>query len=59
MKSQNLGFQILKIEAPLLTPTNLINPNYSAEDYFNLGDVSLRPETTMGSFEYAKHILAG
>lgn len=59
MKSQNLSFQMIKIEAPLLTPTDLINPNYSKEDYYNIGDVSLRPETTMGSFEYAKSILSG
>ena len=59
MKWQNLWFQMLKVEAPILTPTHLINPNYTLDDYFNLDDISLRPETTMGSYEYAKHILAG
>lgn len=59
MKGQNLWFQMLKVEAPILTPTNLINSNYTLDDYFNLDDISLRPETTMGSYEYAKHILSG
>ena len=59
LRGQNRSFDMIKIEAPLLTPTNLINSNYTLDDYFNLGDVSLRPETTMGSFEYAKHILSG
>ena len=59
LKAQNRSFDMIKIEAPLLTPTNLINANYTLDDYFNLWDISLRPETTMGSFEYAKNILSG
>jgi glycyl-tRNA synthetase len=42
---------------PLLTPTELINKSYTAEDIYVLGDLALRPETTMGSFEYAKWLL--
>ncbi len=54
---QNLAFNFFKIEAPLLTPSNLINKNYTSEDVFVIDDLTLRPETTMGSYIYAKHIL--
>ena len=36
LKGQNRSFDMIKIEAPLLTPTNLINGNYTLDDYFNL-----------------------
>jgi glycyl-tRNA synthetase len=32
LKSQNRAFDFHKCEAPLLTPTDLINPNYTEED---------------------------
>lgn len=32
LKSQNRAFDLHKCEAPLLTPTDLINPNYTEED---------------------------
>lgn len=57
LRSQNRSFDMLKIEAPLFTPTDLINPNYTIDDYYNLWEISLRPETTMGSYAYAKEIL--
>lgn len=57
LKKQNAAFTMIQVEAPLLTPTELINKGYGEKDIFILGDVALRPETTMGSFEYAKHIL--
>lgn len=55
---QNSAFHIVKIEAPILTPKDLINPNYSAEDYYQVEDLVLRPETTMGSYEAAKILLS-
>lgn len=59
LRKQNAAFQIIQIEAPLLTPKEFINKNYSDEDMWSFEDFVLRPETTMGSFEYAKHILSG
>ena len=59
LRKQNAAFSMIKVEAPLLTPRELINPNYTNEDIWAFEDVALRPETTMGSFAYAKHILSG
>lgn len=57
--AQNSAFQMVQCEAPLLTPRNLINPGYTSEDIFEFDDLALRPETTMGSYEYAKMLLSG
>ena len=38
LKSQNRAFDLHKCEAPLLTPTNLINPNYTEEDVWIQGE---------------------
>lgn len=57
LKDANPAFQFFQIEAPLLTPRELINPNYTDEDVFALNDLTLRPETTMGSYLYAQHLL--
>jgi len=64
LKAQNRAFELFQVEAPLLTPKEFINPNYTAEDYYavptcvNSGyDLILRPETTMGSYQYAKWLL--
>lgn len=57
LKSQNSAFEFVRVEAPILTPTNLINKNYTDEDVFRVGDVTLRPETTMGSFAYVPVLL--
>lgn len=59
LRKQNAAFQMIQVEAPLLTPVELINAGYSEKDIYILGDIALRPETTMGSFAYAKHILNG
>lgn len=59
LRRQNSAFQMVQVEAPLLTPTELINPNYTADDVYTLDGLTLRPETTMGSFAFAKHILSG
>lgn len=78
LKSQNRAFDFYQVEAPILTPANLINPNYTNQDVWmqeNIVDANtvpefvspgiakvnpplvLRPETTMGSYAYAQHIL--
>lgn len=63
---ENQAWQSIRVEAPLLTPTGLLNPNYTQEDVFwqmnqgmSEGDytLSLRPETTPGSYVYARHLL--
>lgn len=59
LRQQNPAFQLIQIEAPLLTPRELINKGYTDEDIWAFEDVALRPETTMGSYAYAKHILSG
>lgn len=59
LRKQNAAFQLIQVEAPLLTPRELINKGYTDDEIYSLGDLALRPETTMGSFVYAKHILSG
>jgi glycyl-tRNA synthetase len=65
LKTQNKAFEIIQTEAPLLTPVEFINKNYSTDDYYvasykDLGEVDLvlRPETTMGSYQYAQWLLS-
>lgn len=52
--STNPAWKIQQIEAPLLTPRDKINPNYTNEDVWiqDENDLVLRPETTPGSFTY-------
>lgn len=66
--SMNQAFKMIQCEAPILTPIQEINKNYSTEDFYavpedskSVGPISLtlRPETTMGSYAYARHILSG
>ena len=59
LRQQNRAFKMLRIEAPLLTPHQFLNKNYGKEDVFFIEDHDflLRPETTPGSYEYAKHIM--
>jgi glycyl-tRNA synthetase len=59
LRQQNAAFQLVQVEAPLLTPRELINKGYTNEDIYAFEDLALRPETTMGSFAYAKHIMSG
>lgn len=59
LRKQNPAFQLIQVEAPLLTPRELINKGYTDEDVYAFEDLALRPETTMGSFAYAKHIMSG
>ncbi len=64
LRSINPGFHIVGIEAPLLTPHHLINPNYTSDDIYLIPPANefdaklvLRPETTPGSFLYARYLL--
>lgn len=69
LKTQNRGFEILQVEAPIITPMEFINPNYSNQDMFvfdmsdeekkNFRDEKfvLRPETTMGSYKALTYLL--
>lgn len=58
LKSLNQAFDLFRVEAPILTPREYINKNYTNEDIFIIqNDLVLRPETTMGSYEYAKLLL--
>lgn len=59
LRKQNSAFAMVQVEAPLLTPVEFINKNYTSEDVFTFDDLVLRPETTMGSYECAKQLLSG
>ena len=58
LKKQNSAFQMIQVEAPLLTPKEFVNKNYTNDDMFIIDDLVLRPETTMGSYVYAKQLLS-
>lgn len=59
LKTQNRGFEIVQVEAPILTPVQFINQNYTIEDVwcFNAEALTLRPETTMGSYKALEYLL--
>lgn len=57
LKLINSAFDFVQCEASLLTPSEFVSDNYTSEDVFVIDDLTLRPETTAGSYEYAKHIL--
>lgn len=68
LKQMNRAWELFQVEAPVLTPRPFVNPNYSNEDMFatngtakdsdgNDVDLIARPETTMGSYAYARYLL--
>src|SRR5271163_1376939 len=68
LKSMNRAWDFFQVEAPILTPDQRINRNYTAADLFatngthkdSAGEETTliaRPETTMGSYAYAKYLL--
>lgn len=57
LRNENRAFEFIQIEAPCLTPREQINPQYTAEDIYIIDDITLRPETTMGSYVYARDLL--
>lgn len=61
---QNPAWRMHEIEAPLLTPRDLLNANYTNEDIWvqetpadEARELALRPETTPGSYVYAQALL--
>lgn len=63
LRKANQAWVFHHIEAPLLTPKDIVNPNYTNADIWvqekidATDDLVLRPETTPGSYKYAQHIL--
>lgn len=58
LKTLNSAFEFVRVEVSQLTPNELISDSYTADDVFRVDDeLTLRPETTMGSYVYAKHLL--
>lgn len=56
--NQNRGWLFEEVEGTSLIPTRFINPEYSEEDYFKIDNsLSLKPETTVLSYSYAKELL--
>jgi len=54
LKVQNRGFEIVQVEAPILTPKDCINPAYTDKDVYGIDEYVLRPETTMGTYKAIK-----
>ena len=64
LRGENRAWHFFEIEAPVLIPRELINPNYTNEDIWaqetkeeNVSELVLRPETTPASYVYACHML--
>jgi glycyl-tRNA synthetase len=72
LKEMNRAWELFQCEAPILTPKDFVNPNYSTDDMYavemKFGETLMeannpavqliaRPETTMGSYAYARHLL--
>lgn len=68
LKQMNRAWEFFQVEAPILTPWEFINKNYTDADLFatngtakdsagNDSNLIARPETTMGSYAYAKHLM--
>lgn len=57
--SLNHGWRFAECETPVLMPIKAINAAYSHDDYYTVMDgLALRPETTYGSYEVARKMLA-
>jgi glycyl-tRNA synthetase len=58
LKTMNPAFEMMQVEAPQLMPSELVSSAYTADDVFKVNDeLTLRAETTLGSFLYAQHVL--
>jgi glycyl-tRNA synthetase len=58
----NPQWRVIQVEAPLITPRDLLNANYTDDDVWaqtgdEVRELALRPETTPGSYVYAQHLL--
>jgi glycyl-tRNA synthetase len=59
LRSTNRAWDLIQVEAPLLTPTELLSSSYSDDDRYGFDNgLSMRPETTPGSYAYLRHILS-
>lgn len=52
----NPAWRMMMVEAPLLMPKELVNPNYTAADMFVVEDLVLRPETTPGTYRFVRSL---
>lgn len=68
LKTQNRGFEVIRCEAPVLLPAEMMSRAYEDKDvYWVTGGETdaefmtfnylLRPETTQGSYAYLEHLL--
>lgn len=62
LRDENRAWQSFEIEAPVLIPRELVNPNYTNEDIWvqetkDSEELVLRPETTPSTYTYACHLL--
>ena len=58
LREMNKAFEFFHIDAPTLTPIELINAEYNGADiYIASLQLALRPETTAGSYRYAEFLL--
>lgn len=54
----NRAWDFHRIESPVMMPVSMVNYSYSSDDFFCASDtLALRPETTAGSYEYAKRVV--
>lgn len=57
LRSRNSAWKVRRIETSTLLPTSEVNPEYNKDSYFQIGELSLRPETTIGSYRYAENMI--
>jgi glycyl-tRNA synthetase len=59
LQAQNPAWRFYQVEAPILTPYNMIDSQYTDDDIYRVDEaLALRPETTMGSYQVAKFLLS-
>ncbi len=56
LRETNRAWSFMRVEAPLLTPRDLVNAQYTEDDVYFLNDLALRPETTPGTFRYIRRL---
>lgn len=54
---ENNAWKFYRIESSCLIPSEMVNESYSIDDYFSIGELSLRPETTALSYMFAEDLL--
>ena len=57
--SLNHGWRFFECETPVLMPRDCVSAAYNSDDFYSVMDgLVLRPETTYGSYEFARKLLA-